>query len=72
MGMNDCPFCSLEKGDKIFGNSFAPTLCWFKTTKLDNGLIEMEFGYGDGDEHLFYMPKFCPECGKENKPDDTV
>ena len=37
-------------------------------SKNKKGYIEMEFGYGDGEDHLFYLPNYCPECGRKNKP----
>ena len=62
---SECSICSLGKGEKILSSPFVPTMCWLETSKTDNGLIEMKFGYGDDFEHIFYYPKYCPECGRK-------
>ena len=48
---------------------FAPSMCWLETTLKVNGIIQMKFGYGDDYEHIFYYPKYCPECGRMVKAD---
>ena len=42
-----------------------PSMCWLKTERLKTGFIGMTFGYGDDLDHLFYMPNYCPECGRK-------
>jgi hypothetical protein len=44
-------------------------MCWLETTLKINGVIQMKFGYGDDYEHIFYYPKYCPECGRKVKAD---
>lgn len=53
---------------------FVPSMCWLKTTKLKNHLVEMKFGYGDDFEHIYYFPHYCPECGAkiERKAENNV
>lgn len=64
--MDNCPICNLKDGESIMGDSFASTLCWLETSRT-NGLIQMKFGYGDDFEHIYYYPKYCPECGQAVK-----
>ena len=61
--MTECPICSLEPEESTICSPLAPSMCWLKTTKLKNNLVEMEFGYGDDFEHIRYFPQYCPECG---------
>lgn len=65
--MTDCPICSLKVGERTVQSPIAPSLCWLETSRTESGLIQMKFGYGDDFEHIFYMPKFCPECGQKIK-----
>ena len=65
MGKLDCPICSMQYDKPHITSSMAPTLCWLQTTLKVNGVIEMQFGYGDDFEHIFYYPKYCPECGRK-------
>lgn len=61
--MENCPICSMKPGERSVQSPFAPSLCWLETSKTENNLVQMRFGYGDDFEHIIYMPKFCPECG---------
>ena len=65
--MDNCPICKLKIGEKIVQSSFAPSLCWLETSRNKSGYIIMKFGYGDDFEHIFYSPRYCPECGKKNE-----
>lgn len=65
---NDCPLCSLKIGETIVRSPLAPTSCWLETSRTKNGYIQMKFGYGDDFEHIFYCPKYCPECGAKIEP----
>ena len=66
----DCPICGKGFNEPSILSPFAPTLCWLETTLKINGVIQMKFGYGDDFEHIFYYPKYCPECGRKVKKDD--
>lgn len=61
----ECGICALKKGEKIVLNPFAPSLCSLETSRLENGAIQMKFVYGDDFERIFYMPRYCPECGNK-------
>ena len=63
--MNECPICNLKIGEKITLGPFVPSECWLETSREENGCIQMKFGYGDDYGHIFYFPKYCPECGKK-------
>ncbi len=62
--MNGCPICDMKKGEKTIQSPVVPSMCWLETSRAENGLIQMKFGYGDDFEHIYYYPKYCPECGK--------
>lgn len=66
--MKDCAICDLKIGEKITCSPFAPSLMSLTTTRLKNGMIEMKCTYGDDFDRLYYMPRYCPECGREIKP----
>lgn len=68
--MAECSLCGMKKGKRIVLSPFAPSMCWLETSKLNNGLIQMKFGYGDDFEHIYYMPKYCPECGRKIMKDN--
>ena len=61
--MENCPICSMKPGERSVQSPIVPSLCWLETSKTENNLVQMRFGYGDDFEHIIYMPKFCPECG---------
>lgn len=69
-GKNDCPICGMKYNEPSVLSPFAPSMCWLETTLKVNGVIQMKFGYGDDFEHIFYYPKYCPECGRKVKADD--
>ena len=71
MNMDNCPICSLKIGERTLQRPFVPSsMCWLETSRAENGYIQMKFGYGDDFEHIFYFPKYCPECGKKiEKPE---
>jgi len=62
---NNCPICGLKYNEPFISSSFAPSMCWLETTLKVDGVIQMKFGYGDDFEHIFYYPKYCPECGRK-------
>ena len=64
---NVCSICSLKVGESMTLSPMVPSMCWLKTERLKTGFIGMTFGYGDDFDHLFYMPNYCPECGKKNE-----
>ena len=61
--MNECPICSLKVGERTVQSPLVPSMCWLETSRNENGFIQMKFGYGDDFEHIYYIPKYCPECG---------
>ena len=63
--MDICPICSLKVGEEITQSPFVPSMCWLETSRIENGRIQMKFGYGDDFDRIFYYPKYCPECGKK-------
>lgn len=65
----DCPICGMNCDQPSIASSFAPNMCWLETTLKSDGVIQMKFGYGDDFEHIFYYPKYCPECGRKVKRD---
>lgn len=67
--INACPICGMKFNEPSILSPFAPTLCWLETTLMINGVIQMKFGYGDDFEHIYYYPKYCPECGRKVKKD---
>lgn len=66
----DCPICRMKYNEPQVLSSFAPSLCWLETRLKINGVIQMKFGYGDDFGHIFYYPKYCPECGRKVHKDD--
>lgn len=70
MNFNDkCPICGMGIANHQLLSPIAPTPLWIDTSLKVNGVIVMEFGYGDGEEHIYYCPKYCPECGRKVKLD---
>ena len=67
MNKEDCPICGMKYNEPNIASPFAPSLCWLETTLKNNDVIQMKFGYGDDFEHIYYYPKFCPECGRAVK-----
>lgn len=66
--MTYCPICNLKNGESFVLSPFAPSLMSLKTTRMDNGMIEMKCVYGDDFDRLLYMPSYCPECGRKIRP----
>ena len=65
-----CTCCGIKKGDSVMLYPIAPSDLWLETSKRENGLVQMKFGVGDDAEHIYYFPKYCPECGRKIEIDN--
>ena len=61
-----CDYCDIKPGEERFGSTFAPTLCWTKTKRIQNGMLQLFFGYGeDPHDEIWMRLDYCPYCGEK-------
>ncbi len=63
-----CNLCDVERGEERLGYTFAPSMCWSKIRRLNNGMLQLVFGYGeDPNDTAWCRLDYCPRCGEKQE-----
>ena len=63
-----CDFCNIKPGEEQLGYTVGPTLCWTKTERHKNGMLQLFFGYGeDPNDRIWMRLYYCPYCGEKQE-----